>query len=146
MAAAKNALTAAGAAADTVDLIIVATTTPRRGLSFHGLPRAGALGCRGSAAFDVQAVCSGFVYALGTADGLIRAGSYKRALVIGAETLSRVVNWEDRSTCVLFGDGAAAVVLEASDAPRDPRAPHARPTERSEPTRSGLMRTSRGVL
>ena len=117
VAAAKNALTAAGAAADTVDLIIVATTTPDAVFPSTACRVQAALGCRGSAAFDVQAVCSGFVYALGTADGLIRAGSYKRALVIGAETLSRVVNWEDRSTCVLFGDGAAAVVLEASDAP-----------------------------
>ena len=117
VAAAKNALTAAGAAADTVDLIIVATTTPDAVFPSTACRVQAALGCRGSAAFDVQAVCSGFVYALGTADGLIRAGSYKRALVIGAEILSRVVNWEDRSTCVLFGDGAAAVVLEASDAP-----------------------------
>ena len=109
VAAAKNALTAAGAAADTVDLIIVATTTPDAVFPSTACRVQAALGCRGSAAFDVQAVCSGFVYALGTADGLIRAGSYKRALVIGAETLSRVVNWEDRSTCVLFGDGAAAV-------------------------------------
>ena len=100
-----------------MDLIIVATTTPDAVFPSTACRVQAALGCRGSAAFDVQAVCSGFVYALGTADGLIRAGSYKRALVIGAETLSRVVNWEDRSTCVLFGDGAAAVVLEASDAP-----------------------------
>jgi len=115
--AARRAMQMAAKSPDDIDLIIVATTTPdkvfpstacliQKRLDIHGCP-----------AFDVQAVCTGFVYALSIADNFIRAGSAKTALVIGAETLSRIVDWTDRSTCVLFADGAGAVVLEASEEP-----------------------------
>ncbi len=115
--ASVEALQRAGVAADTVDLIVVATTTPDMVFPSTACRLQAALGAAGCAAFDVQAVCSGFVYALSVADGLIRTGAYRRALVVGAEILSRVVDWKDRSTCVLFGDGAGAVVLEVSDKP-----------------------------
>jgi 3-oxoacyl-[acyl-carrier-protein] synthase-3 len=115
--AARRAINMAGIKPENIDLIIVATTTPdkvfpstacliQKRLDIHGCP-----------AFDVQAVCTGFVYALSIADNFIRAGSARTALVIGAETLSRIVDWTDRSTCVLFADGGGAVVLEASDEP-----------------------------
>lgn len=112
--AARNALDAAGLTAADIDLVIVATTTPDKIFPSTACLLQKRLGIHGPAAFDVQAVCSGFVYALTIADKFIRTGSAKRALVIGAETLSRITNWKDRTTCVLFGDGAGAVVLEAS--------------------------------
>lgn len=115
--AARAALEMAGVPAESVDLIVVATSTPD-----HIFPSTACyvqrdLGIHGGAAFDVQAVCAGFVYGLATADALIRTGAAKRALVIGAEVFSRILDWTDRGTCVLFGDGAGALLLEASDAP-----------------------------
>lgn len=112
--AARRALTAAGRAAGDIDLIIVATTTPDRIFPSTACLLQQRLDIHGCAAFDIQAVCTGFVYALGVADKFIRTGAAKCALVIGAETLSRIVDWTDRGTCVLFGDGAGAVILEAS--------------------------------
>lgn len=116
-AAARNALDAAGVAPETLDLILVATTTPDQIFPSTACLLQHRLGVRGCAAFDLQAVCTGFVYAMGVADQFIRTGTVKRALVVGSETLSRILNWSDRGTCVLFGDGAGAVVLEASDEP-----------------------------
>ena len=115
--AAKNALQAAGRTAQDVDLIIVATSTPDMVFPSTACILQGKLGVPGGAAFDVQAVCSGFVYALTVADALIKAGSARCALVIGAEIFSRILDFKDRGTCVLFGDGAGAVVLEASETP-----------------------------
>lgn len=115
--AAQRALEHAGVTADALDLIIVATSTPDFIFPSTACLVQHKLGNRGAIAFDVQAVCSGFVYALTIAEKFIRSGSHKRALVIGAETFSRILDWEDRGTCVLFGDGAGAVVLEASDEP-----------------------------
>ena len=116
-AAARNALEAAGVAASEIDLIVVATTTADKVFPSTACLLQKRLGIHGPAAFDVQAVCSGFIYAITVADKFIRTGSAKKALVVGAETLSRITNWEDRGTCVLFGDGAGAVVLEASNEP-----------------------------
>ncbi|KPV40143.1 3-oxoacyl-ACP synthase [Thiohalorhabdus denitrificans] len=113
--AARRALEAAGREPAEVDLIIVATTTPDQVFPSTACLLQGRLGVVGPPAFDVQAVCTGFVYALATADKFLRSGAARCALVVGAETLSRIVNWEDRGTCVLFGDGAGAVVLEADD-------------------------------
>ncbi|WP_411880222.1 beta-ketoacyl-ACP synthase III [Polaromonas sp. YR568] len=115
--AAKNALQAAGLQASDIDLIIVATSTPDMVFPSAACILQNKLGIAGCAAFDVQAVCSGFVYALTVADALIRTGSASKALVIGAEVFSRILDFSDRTTCVLFGDGAGAVVLEASDTP-----------------------------
>lgn len=115
--AGRAALDYAGLAATDIDLIIVATSTPDYIFPSTACIVQAALGARGGAAFDVQAVCSGFVYALVTADSFIRAGRAKKALVIGAEVFSGILDWNDRSTCVLFGDGAGAVVLAASDEP-----------------------------
>jgi 3-oxoacyl-[acyl-carrier-protein] synthase-3 len=115
--AARSALTAAGVSADSIDLIILATSTADQIFPGTACLIQGELGVRGGAAFDVQAVCSGFVYALTVADALLRTGAHHRALVIGAEVFSRILDWNDRTTCVLFGDGAGAVVLEASDQP-----------------------------
>ncbi|WP_298139368.1 beta-ketoacyl-ACP synthase III [Acidiferrobacter sp.] len=115
--AARQALDAAGCVASDIDLVIVATTTPDRVFPGTACLLQERLGIHGPAAFDVQAVCTGFVYALAIAEKFIRTGSTKRALVVGAETMSRIVDWNDRSTCVLFGDGAGAVVLGAGDAP-----------------------------
>ncbi len=112
--AAQAALAHAGKTAADLDLIIVATTTPDNTFPATAVKVQAALGAHGIPAFDVQAVCSGFIYALSTADNFIRAGQAKCALVIGAETLSRILDWTDRTTCVLFGDGAGAVVLEAT--------------------------------
>ena len=116
-AAARLALEAAGVAASEIDLVIVATTTADKIFPSTACLLQKRLGIHGPAAFDVQAVCSGFIYALTVADKFIRTGSARKVLVVGAETLSRITNWNDRTTCVLFGDGAGAVVLEASDEP-----------------------------
>lgn len=115
--AAKRAMDAAGVTKDEIDLIIFATTTPDRVFPSNACLLQDRLDIHGCAAFDVQAVCTGFVYALGIADKFIKTDTAKCALVIGAETLSRIVDWSDRSTCVLFGDGAGAVVVKASDTP-----------------------------
>jgi 3-oxoacyl-[acyl-carrier-protein] synthase-3 len=115
--AALAALESAGRAARDVDLIIVGTSTPDQIFPSTACLVQGRLGALGCAAFDVQAVCSGFVYALVAADALIRTGAHKCALVIGAELFSRILDWNDRTTCVLFGDGAGAAVLEAADEP-----------------------------
>lgn len=115
--AARSALAMAGAEAASVDLIVVATSTPDQIFPSTACMVQAALGASAAAAFDVQAVCSGFVYALATADALVRTGTYRRALVIGAEVFSRVLDWDDRTTCVLFGDGAGAVLIEASETP-----------------------------
>lgn len=114
--AATAALADAGCEASDIDLIVLATATPDNTFPATATKVQHALGCNGGIAFDVAAVCSGFLYALATADSLLRTGSARRALVIGAETFSRILDWEDRATCVLFGDGAGAVVLEAQDA------------------------------
>ena len=113
--AAKQALAMAGCSPQDIDLIIVATTTPDRTFPSTACLLQERLGIKGAAAFDVQAVCSGFIYALSTADKFIKTGAARKALVVGAETYSRLVDWTDRNTCVLFGDGAGAVILEASD-------------------------------
>lgn len=115
--AARLALLDAGIEASEIDLIIVATSTPDFVFPSTACLVQANLGAKGSAAFDVQAVCSGFVYALTTADSFIRAGRARNALVIGAEVFSRILDWNDRGTCVLFGDGAGAVVLSAADEP-----------------------------
>jgi 3-oxoacyl-[acyl-carrier-protein] synthase III len=113
-AAARRALEAAGFEASSIDLIIVATSTPDNTFPATATTVQANLGITGGAAFDVQAVCTGFVYGLTIADTFLRAGSAKRALVIGAETYSRILDWTDRTTCVLFGDGAGAAVVEAT--------------------------------
>ncbi|MBD3815660.1 MAG: ketoacyl-ACP synthase III [Halothiobacillus sp.] len=115
--AARRALEAAGKLPSDVDLLIVATTTPDRVFPSTACLLQQKLGIHGSPAFDIQAVCTGFVYALSVAEKFIKTGAARCALVIGAETLSRIVNWRDRGTCVLFADGAGAVVLEASEEP-----------------------------
>jgi 3-oxoacyl-[acyl-carrier-protein] synthase-3 len=115
--AAQSALDAAGMRAEDLDLILVATTTADRVFPSTACLLQQRLGNRGAPAFDVQAVCTGFIYALSVADKFLRTGSAKTALVVGAETLSRIVDWSDRRTCVLFGDGAGAVVLRADSAP-----------------------------
>ena len=115
--AARRAIAAAGISHRDIDLIIVATTTPDRIFPSTACLLQDRLDIHGCAAFDVQAVCTGFVYALGIADKFVRSGSAKHALVVGAETLSRIVDWNDRGTCVLFGDGAGAVVLSADAKP-----------------------------
>ncbi len=115
--AARQALEAAGLQAQDIDLIIVATSTPDMVFPSTASILQHKLGAHGCPAFDVQAVCSGFIYALTVADAMIRAGTATRALVVGSEIFSRLLNFQDRTTCVLFGDGAGAVVLEASDEP-----------------------------
>ena len=115
--ASRQALAAAGCEAADIDLIIVATSTPDMVFPSTACILQHKLGIAGCPAFDVQAVCSGFVYALTVADAMIRAGNARRALVVGAEVFSRILNFQDRTTCVLFGDGAGAVVLQASDEP-----------------------------
>jgi 3-oxoacyl-[acyl-carrier-protein] synthase-3 len=113
--AARAALESAGIAATGIDLIVLATATPDQTFPASATRVQTALGINDCVAFDVAAVCSGFLYALQVADSMLRAGVHKRALVIGAETFSRILDWEDRATCVLFGDGAGAVVLEAQE-------------------------------
>ena len=115
--AARRAIEAAGISADDLDLIIVATSTPDMVFPSTATMVQHKLGTAGSPAFDVQAVCSGFIYALTVADAMIRAGSAQKALVIGSEVFSRILDFKDRTTCVLFGDGAGAVVIGASDVP-----------------------------
>ena len=117
--AARKALDDAGVDASEIGLIVLATATPDHTFPATATQVQSALGCRGGVAFDVQAVCSGFLYALGTAESLLRTGMAKKALVIGAETFSRILDWEDRTTCVLFGDGAGAVVIESRDVEAD---------------------------
>ncbi|MGH8509680.1 MAG: beta-ketoacyl-ACP synthase III [Gammaproteobacteria bacterium] len=115
--AARRAIEAAGVAVADLDLIVLATTTPDRIFPSTACLLQGRLGMYRGAAFDIQAVCTGFIYALDIADKFIRCGTAQRALVVGAETFSRIIDWTDRSTCVLFGDGAGAVVIEVSDNP-----------------------------
>jgi len=115
--ASRRAIEAAGIKPSDIDLIIVATTTPDRVFPSTACLLQDRLDIHGSPAFDVQAVCTGFVYALGVADMFVTTGKAKHALVVGAETLSKITDWTDRTTCVLFGDGAGAVVLSASDEP-----------------------------
>ncbi|APW45773.1 beta-ketoacyl-ACP synthase III [Rhodoferax antarcticus] len=115
--ACQNAMQAAGVTAQDIDLIIVGTSTPDMVFPSTASILQGKLGAAGGAAFDVQAVCSGFIYALTVADAMIKCGSARRALVVGSEIFSRLLDFQDRTTCVLFGDGAGAVVLEASEEP-----------------------------
>jgi 3-oxoacyl-[acyl-carrier-protein] synthase-3 len=115
--AAEAALAHAGIEAQTIDLIVLATSTPDNTFPATAVSIQAALGIHHGAAFDLQAVCSGFVFAVATADQYLRNGAFNRALVIGAETFSRILDWSDRGTCVLFGDGAGAVVLEAQPQP-----------------------------
>ena len=117
--AARKALDAAGLGPNDIDLIVLATATPDQTFPATATIVQHALGCNGGIAFDVAAVCSGFLYALASADSMLRTGMAKRALVIGAETFSRILDWEDRTTCVLFGDGAGAIVLEAQEVADD---------------------------
>jgi 3-oxoacyl-[acyl-carrier-protein] synthase III len=117
LAAARAALDAAGVDAQSIDLIVLATSTPDNTFPASAVQIQAGLGLTQGAAFDLQAVCSGFVFGLATVDGLIRTGAFKRALVIGSETFSRILDWTDRGTCVLFGDGAGAVVIEAQPQP-----------------------------
>src|SRR5712692_3043796 len=115
--AARAALGAAGADAQSIDLIVLATSTPDNTFPASAVAVQAGLGLTHGAAFDLQAVCSGFVFGLAIADGLLKTGTHKRALVIGSETFSRILDWTDRGTCVLFGDGAGAVVVEAQMQP-----------------------------
>ena len=117
LAAAKAALANAHVEASSIDLIVLATSTPDQTFPATAVTVQAGLGITTGAAFDLQAVCSGFVYALSITDAMLRSGSAKRALVIGAETFSRILDWNDRTTCVLFGDGAGAWVLEAQEQP-----------------------------
>jgi 3-oxoacyl-[acyl-carrier-protein] synthase-3 len=115
--AARAALAAAGVDAQSIDLVVLATSTPDNTFPATAVVIQAALGITQGAAFDLQAVCSGFVFSLATVDSLLRTGAFKRALVIGSETFSRLLDWTDRTTCVLFGDGAGAVVVEAQPQP-----------------------------
>ena len=121
--AAEAALRNAGLAAADIDLVIVATSTPDYTFPAVATQVQANLGIVAGAAFDLQAVCTGFVYAVATADKFLLSGSHKRALVIGAETFSRILDWSDRTTCVLFGDGAGAIVLEARESDRSTASP-----------------------
>ena len=115
--AARRALEAAGIEASEIDLIVLGTTTPDHVFPSVASQLQHRLGCSGGPAFDVQAVCTGFVYAMDIARRFIATGAARRALVVGADTFTRIINWEDRGTCILFGDGAGAVILEATDQP-----------------------------
>ncbi len=143
--AARAALRAAGIQADQVDLIILATTTPDQTFPATATAVQAKLGVPGGAAFDVQAVCSGFLFALACADSMLKTGLFRTALVIGAETFTRLLDWSDRGTCVLFGDGAGAVVLQAQTAEqagdRGILAHHIR----TDGTKSGLLHVDGGV-
>ena len=118
VSAAQDALQHAGILADDLDMIVLATATPDETFPSTATAVQASLGMTRGAAFDVQAVCSGFVYATNVADNFIRLGQANNVLVIGAETFSRILDWKDRSTCVLFGDGAGAVILERSEDPQ----------------------------
>jgi len=118
--AAKAALAAAHVDAQSIDLIVLATSTPDNTFPATAVAVQNELGIHHGAAFDLQAVCTGFIFALATADNFLRSGAFKRALVIGAETFSRILDWNDRGTCVLFGDGAGAIVLDAQAQPGKP--------------------------
>jgi 3-oxoacyl-[acyl-carrier-protein] synthase III len=118
--AARAALSAADVDPQSIELIVLATSTPDNTFPATAVAVQNGLGIHHGAAFDLQAVCSGFVFALATADNFLRTGAYKRALVIGAETFSRILDWNDRGSCVLFGDGAGALVLEAQEQPGEP--------------------------
>ena len=124
--ACKAALAAAGRAAIDIDLLVLATATPDQTFPATATKVQAMLGIPDCVAFDVAAVCSGFLYAVQVADSMLRTGVHKRALVIGAETFSRILDWEDRTTCVLFGDGAGAIVLEGHESDADPLSPQAR--------------------
>ncbi|WP_375271903.1 beta-ketoacyl-ACP synthase III [Sphingomonas sp.] len=124
--AAKAALAASGLAAQDIDLIVLATATPDQTFPSTATKVQALLGIDDCVAFDVAAVCSGFLYAVQVADSMIRAGAHRRALVIGSETFTRILDWEDRTTCVLFGDGAGAIVLEAQESADDVSSPDAR--------------------
>ncbi len=115
--AARAALAASGLDAQSIDLIVLGTSTPDNTFPASAVSVQAGLGLTHGAAFDLQAVCSGFIFGIATADGLLKTGAFKRALVIGSETFSRILDWNDRTTCVLFGDGAGAVVLEAQSQP-----------------------------
>jgi 3-oxoacyl-[acyl-carrier-protein] synthase-3 len=115
--AARAALAAAGVDAESIDLVVLATSTPDNTFPASAVAIQAGLGITQGAAFDLQAVCSGFVFSLATVDSLLRTGAFKRALVIGSETFSRLLDWTDRTTCVLFGDGAGAVVVESQSQP-----------------------------
>ena len=117
--AAEAALAAAGIEGRSIDLIVLATATPDQTFPATATKVQHAIGANGGIAFDVAAVCSGFLYAMGVADAMLRTGAASRALVIGAETFSRILDWDDRTTCVLFGDGAGAIVLEAREGTED---------------------------
>jgi len=121
IAAAREALADAGIGAETLDALIVATATPDQTFPATATRVQHAIGMTGGFAFDLAAVCAGFIFALANADGLIRSGQARRVMVIGAETFSRILDWQDRTTCVLFGDGAGAVILEAGDGAGTPQ-------------------------
>ena len=143
--AARDALDHAGIEASEIDLIVLATTTPDQTFPATATAVQAKLECGAGAAFDVQAVCSGFLFALATADGLMRQGLFKTALVIGAETFTRILDWSDRGTCVLFGDGAGAVVLQSE--PSDPGKLDGIITShiRTDGTKSNLLYVDGGV-
>ena len=145
VAAAREALEDAGVAAEEIDLIVLATTTPDQTFPATATAVQAKLGMGVGAAFDVQAVCSGFLFALANADALMRQGLFSKALVIGAETFSRILDWSDRSTCVLFGDGAGAVVLEAAPAEDDPLTGLITHHIRTDGTKSDLLYVDGGV-
>jgi len=143
--AAKAALDHAGLKAEDIDLIVLATTTPDQTFPATATAVQAKLGMGEGAAFDVQSVCSGFLFALTTADGLIKQGLFKRALVIGAETFTRILDWSDRGTCVLFGDGGGAVVLEAGEAGKRAREGVIHHHIRTDGTKSDLLYVDGGV-
>lgn len=145
VAAAREALKDAGVAAEEIDLIVLATTTPDQTFPATATAVQAKLGMGPGAAFDVQAVCSGFLFALANADALMRQGFFSKALVIGAETFSRILDWSDRSTCVLFGDGAGAVVLETGPAGDDPLTGLITHHIRTDGTKSDLLYVDGGV-
>ena len=143
--AARDALTHAGIAAADVDLIVLATTTPDQTFPATATAVQAKLECGPGAAFDVQAVCSGFLFALATADGLLKQGLFNTALVIGAETFTRILDWSDRGTCVLFGDGAGAVVLQSGESEQGSSNGIITNYVRTDGTKSNLLYVDGGV-